>query len=90
VRELPDGTKVHTNTLEGFFSVFKRGLRGVYQHIDEKHLHRYLAEFDFRSNNRKAVGLNDVERSDRAISGAVGKRLTYRTVDRQASETSLT
>lgn len=79
VRELEDGTKVHTNTLEGFFSIFKRGLVGVYQHIDERHLHRYLAEFDFRYNNRAANGINDGERAGRAVAGAVGKRLTYRT-----------
>lgn len=72
---------VHTNTLEGFFSVLKRGLVGVYQHVDQKHLDRYLAEFDFRFNNRKAAGIDDVERSARAIRGAVGKRLTYRTTD---------
>lgn len=69
----------HTNTLEGFFSVFKRGLIGVYQHIDQKHIDRYLAEFDFRYNTRAKLGINDVERTDRAIKGAVGKRLTYAT-----------
>jgi hypothetical protein len=73
----------HTNTLEGFFSVFKRGLVGVYQHIDEKHIDRYLAEFDFRYNNRAKLGINDVERADRAIKGAVGKRLTYATPDKR-------
>jgi transposase-like protein len=78
VRELPDGTKVHTNTLEGFFSVFKRGMRGVYQHCNEAHLHRYLAEFDFRYNYRVANGVSDEERTDRAIRGIIGKRLTYR------------
>jgi transposase-like protein len=71
----------HTNTLEGFFSVFKRGLVGVYQHMDKKHLDRYLAEFDFRYNNRAKLGIDDVERTDRAIRGAVGKRLTYATPD---------
>jgi transposase-like protein len=69
----------HTNTLEGFFSVFKRGLVGVYQHIDQKHIDRYLAEFDFRFNNRVKLGINDVERADRALVGVKGKRLTYRT-----------
>ncbi|MFY9640115.1 MAG: IS1595 family transposase [Rhodomicrobium sp.] len=69
----------HTNTLEGFFSIFKRGMKGVYQHCDEKHLHRYLAEFDFRYNNRIARGVNDEDRAGRMIEGAKGKRLTYRT-----------
>lgn len=69
----------HTNTLEGFFSVFKRGLIGIYQHIDEKHIDRYLAEFDFRYNNRAKLGIDDIERTDRAIKGSVGKRLTYAT-----------
>lgn len=69
---------VHTNTLEGFFSVLKRGLVGVYQHVDRKHLDRYLAEFDFRQNTRAKLGIDDVERAQRAIRGMVGKRLTYR------------
>jgi transposase-like protein len=77
---------VHTNTLEGFFSIFKRGLVGVYQHVDEKHLDRYLAEFDFRYNNRIARGVDDVERTDRAVVGAKGKRLTYRTTRRAQAE----
>lgn len=68
---------VHTNTVEGFFSIFKRGMRGVYQHCREKHLHRYLAEFDFRYSNRVALGCNDAERADRLLVGVVGKRLTY-------------
>jgi transposase-like protein len=70
---------VHTNTLEGFFSVFKRGLIGVYQHVDKKHLDRYLAEFDFRYNTRAKLGINDKQRADRALIGAKGKRLTYAT-----------
>ena len=70
---------VHTNTIEGFFSIFKRGMKGVYQQCAEKHLHRYLAEFDFRYNARIAVGVNDQARVDRALLGIVGKRLTYRT-----------
>lgn len=73
----------HTNTLEGFFSVFKRGLIGVYQHIDEKHIDRYLAEFDFRFNNRIKLGIDDKARADRALVGAKGKRLTYETTRRQ-------
>lgn len=69
---------VTTNTVEGYFSVFKRGMRGTYQHCKEKHLHRYLAEFDFRYNERAALGINDEARADRLISGIVGKRLMYR------------
>lgn len=68
----------HTNTVEGYFSIFKRGMKGVYQHCSEKHLHRYLAEFDFRYNNRSALGVQDRERAESAIKGAAGKRLTYR------------
>ncbi|MGE3993941.1 IS1595 family transposase [Pseudorhodoplanes sp.] len=67
-----------TNRAEGFFSVFKRGMKGVYQHCSEKHLHRYLAEFDFRYNNRSARGVEDDARADRAARGIVGKRLKYR------------
>jgi transposase-like protein len=70
---------VHTNSVEGYFSIFKRGMQGVYQHCAEKHLHRYLAEFDFRYSNRVKVGVHDGERADRALRGIVGKRLTYRT-----------
>ena len=69
----------YTNTAEGFFSIFKRGMKGIYQHCDEKHLHRYLAEFDFRYSNRKARGIEDKPRADLALTGAAGKRLTYRT-----------
>jgi transposase-like protein len=72
---------VHTNSAEGYFSVFKRGMKGIYQHCAEKHLHRYLAEFDFRHNNRIRLGVDDVERADRALKGIVGKRLTYRTAN---------
>ena len=70
---------VHTNTLEGYFSIFKRGLVGIYQHMDKKHLNRYLAEFDFRMNTRAKLGIEDVERSEIALRGVVGKRLTYET-----------
>lgn len=70
--------RVHTNTIEGYFSIFKRGMRGVYQHCSKKHLHRYLAEFDFRYSNRSALGCEDQERAMRAVLGAVGKRLTYK------------
>lgn len=71
--------EVHTNTIEGYFSIFKRGMRGIYQHCDKKHLHRYMAEFDFRYSNRVALGVGDKERADRALVGIVGKRLTYQT-----------
>ena len=69
---------VHTNSAEGYFSIFKRGMRGIYQHCREKHLHRYLAEYDFRYNHRIALGYNDGERAALAVKGAEGKRLTYR------------
>lgn len=68
---------VHTNSAEGYFSIFKRGMRGIYQHCREKHLHRYLAEFDFRYNHRIALGFNDLARTTAMIRGAEGKRLTY-------------
>jgi len=70
---------VHTNTLEGFFSVLKRGLVGVYQHVDAKHLDRYLSEFDFRQNTRAKLGYDDEQRADKALRGFIGKRLTYQT-----------
>lgn len=69
---------VHTNTVEGFYSIFKRGMKGVYQHCSEKHLHRYLAEFDFRFNNRMSKGIDDTERTEKALLKIEGKRLTYR------------
>ena len=69
---------VHTNTVEGFFSIFKRGMKGIYQHCSEKHLHRYLSEFDFRYSNRIALGVNDEARAEKALQGITGKRLTYR------------
>jgi transposase-like protein len=68
---------VHTNTIEGSFSIFKRGMRGIYQHCKEKHLHRYLAEFDFRYNHRVGLGYSDIDRTKAAIRGIEGKRLTY-------------
>jgi len=72
-----------SNTVEGFYSVFKRGMKGIYQHCSEKHLHRYVTEFDFRYSNRVKLGVNDSARTDRVIKGVVGKRLTYRTTARQ-------
>ena len=74
-----EDSEVHTNTIEGFFSIFKRGMKGVYQHCGHHHLHRYLAEFDFRYSNRSANGIEDVERADILLAGATGKRLTYQT-----------
>ena len=68
----------YTNTVEGYYSIFKRGMKGVYQHCSEKHLHRYLAEFDFRYNNRAALGVDDKSRAETLARGIVGKRLTYR------------
>jgi transposase-like protein len=75
---------VHTNTIEGSFSIFKRGMRGVYQHCAKRHLHRYLAEFDFRYSHRVALGIGDVPRADILLAGVVGKRLTYQTARGQA------
>jgi hypothetical protein len=70
---------IHTNTIEGYFSVFKRGMKGVYQHCALKHLHRYLAEFDFRYSNREKLEISDTMRAEIALKGFVGKRLTYET-----------
>lgn len=70
-----------TNDIEGFFSIFKRGMRGIYQHCAEQHLHRYLAEFDFRYSNRSANGIEDAERASIALLGVVGKRLTYKSAN---------
>jgi transposase-like protein len=68
---------ITTNSIEGAFSIFKRGMRGVYQHCAEKHLHRYLAEFEFRYSHREATGCNDEDRAAKMLAGIVGKRLTY-------------
>lgn len=76
----------HTNTAENYFSILKRGIVGVYHHVSEAHLHRYLAEFDFRYNQRVALGVEDAERMVKAAKGVVGKRLTYRRT-RGAEET---
>lgn len=75
---------IHSNTVEGYFSIFKRGMKGVYQHCAEHHLHRYLAEFDFRYTNRVACGVDDKDRASIALAGIVGKRLTYQTAYRGA------
>jgi transposase-like protein len=68
---------VTTNTVEGYYSIFKRGMKGTYQHCAEKHLHRYLSEFDFRYSNRIALGIDDAMRADKALQGIKGKRLLY-------------
>ena len=73
------GMKINTNTVEGYYSIFKRGMIGVYQHCGEQHLHRYLAEFDFRYSYRIKTGYADTARADRAVLGVKGKRLTYET-----------
>lgn len=70
---------VNTNTIEGVFSIFKRGMTGIYQHCESKHLHRYLAEFDCRYNNRVALGVDDDQRAANILLGVSGKRLTYQT-----------
>lgn len=69
---------VHTNTIEGYFSILKRGIVGTYHHVSPRHLKRYLAEFDFRHNERIALGIDDNTRTIKALRGIVGKRLTYR------------
>jgi hypothetical protein len=72
------GAKIHTNTVEGAFSIFRRGMVGTYQHCGEQHLHRYLTEFDFRYSNRQSLGIDDATRAEIALKGIEGKRLTYR------------
>jgi transposase-like protein len=78
-----------TNTIEGFFSIFKRGMKGVYQHCSEDHMHRYLAEFDFRYSNRAKLGVSDRERADKALRGIEGRRLTYRRTDKHPEANTL-
>jgi len=77
---------VHTNTIEGYFSIMKRGIAGVYHHVSPQHLKRYLAEFDFRYNERAALSVSDVERTEKAVRGVVGKRMTYRQPDRSRTQ----
>lgn len=79
-----ENPSIHSNTVEGYFSIFKRGMKGIYQHCSEQHLHRYLAEYEFRYNNRAPLGCNDADRTNAALSGIVGKRLTYRISDETA------
>ena len=78
------GLKINTNTVEGYYSIFKRGMQGIYQHCGEKHLHRYLAEFDFRYSNRSALGVEDAQRVSKIAAGITGKRLTYRRINGEA------
>ena len=78
-----ENREIHSNTVEGYFSIFKRGMKGVFQHCGEQHLHRYIAEFEFRYNHRIALGYNDPDRSRVALHGIVGKRLTYARPDQQ-------
>lgn len=77
--------RAHTNTIENYFSILKRGITGNYFHVSEAHLHRYLAEFDFRYSNREGRGIDDVSRAALAVKGMVGKRLTYQTTLRTPS-----
>ena len=72
----------HTNTIEGYFSILKRGINGVYHHVSQQHLKRYLGEFDFRYNERAALGVDDTERATKVLKGIQGKRLTYRRTDK--------
>jgi transposase-like protein len=78
---------VHTNTIEGYFSIFKRGVHGTFHRVSQQHLKRYLAEFDFRYNEREGLGVNDEARMEKAIPGIVGKRLTYRIPRAQTQKT---
>ncbi|HVM80086.1 MAG TPA: IS1595 family transposase [Stellaceae bacterium] len=77
--------EAHTNTVEGYFSILKRGITGVYHHVSQQHLKRYLAEFDFRYNERSRLGVSDAERAAKALKGIVGKRLTYRRTGERAA-----
>lgn len=79
---------VHTNTIEGYFSILKRGITGTYHHVSQQHLKRYLAEFDFRYNERSKLGVDDEARAAKLAVGIKGKRLTYRRPDREEDEAS--
>ncbi len=81
IEEYVRGGFWHTNTVENYFSILKRGITGTYHHVSQQHLKRYLAEFDFRYNERSALGVSDAERMEKSIQGIVGKRLTYRRAD---------
>jgi transposase-like protein len=75
---------VHTNTIEGYFSILKRGITGTYHHVSQQHLKRYLAEFDYRYNERTALGVSDAQRMEKSLKGIVGKRMTYRRSEKRA------
>ena len=77
---------IHTNTIEGYFSILKRGIVGTYHSVSQQHLKRYLAEFDFRYNEREGLGVDDAERMAKSIPGIVGKRLTYRRTDKEGRQ----
>jgi len=77
--------EAHSNTVESYFAILKRGIIGTYQHVSEAHLKRYLGEFDFRYNERSALGVEDEERATKALQGIVGKRLTYRRTSETAN-----
>jgi transposase-like protein len=77
----PKDNTIHVNCAEGFFSIFKRGMKGVYQHCKKQHLHRYLAEFDFRYSNRCGLGIEDIDRAEILLKGVIGRRLTYQTTN---------
>ena len=77
------GPRIHSNTVEGYFSIFKRGMKGIYQHCGEQHLHRYPAEYEVRYNNRFANGVGDHQRPDNALCGIVGKRLMCKSVEQR-------
>lgn len=85
IEEYVRGTFWHTNTIEGYFSILKRGIIGTFHHVSQQHLKRYLGEFDFRYNNREKLGINDAQRTAKAIDGIVGKRLTYRRIGERAA-----
>lgn len=75
-----DGVRAHSNTVESYFGILKRGISGIYHHVSEEHLQRYVDEFDFRFSNRKSLGIDDNQRADLLLKGVVGKRLTYERV----------
>jgi transposase-like protein len=79
----------HTNTIEGYFSIMKRGINGVYHHVSPQHLKRYLAEFDFRYNERTALNVSDAERTVKALAGVVGKRMTYQRPNERQGEATV-
>lgn len=83
IEEYVRGTFWHTNTIENYFSILKRGIVGTYHHVSQQHLKRYLGEFDFRYNERKALGVDDAARARKVLQGIAGKRLTYRRIDEE-------